>query len=712
MVFLRTILILALLVLQASFAWSAPAEDLAALKDQLQKEVGHKSCATIVPLANSIYEKDANDLLALQTIVKCMRTEQNIDHYALQAKEIFEDSKILSIVPKLLEVAQVKELVPILREVEVKKDKSISDYLMINQIYERLGEPEKQIEALQGAVQAAPNDPRPLLLLAAKHFETGHQDKNENLFNAYLEQAETGQKKIYLMAYVLALAYPLALSLGLVFVIWCFGLVLGYRKVEALNDWQDLKIWTPLLMLFVPPLLALRFWQTGKALPLGALLMILAIQIFFLFDPILSKIYGPVLRIIGKIFYFVFSGTILAKKLATFSPGTRFLIAFTTLLFVGTIAPTIEEADIRYGLLIFSSFLLYATIGSLMISFLRSRRSLVASLRWIGLAATIPFLISYVVSSWSSLGAPLIYGQMPSPSAISSLESYLVFWGISFFLALHLGKIIAQAFIEPITEIVDKVALIEKGQFDAKVKVFSKDEIGGLGHAINRMGVGLERREKVEKTFRKYVDIEIAEKLLDGNDSDVRVEGTKVNAVIMFADIRGFTSMSERTPPEEIVKLLNQFFERMVKIVKAHGGVIDKFIGDNMMVVWGVPHPIEEAEKKAITAALAMLQEMAKWNKELEASGYSEIGIGIGINTGPMIAGSLGSPDHMEYTVIGDTVNTAQRAESAAKKQQLIVTEAMYEKIKTFVVATSLEPIKVKGKENLQVLWNVTGLSK
>ncbi|WP_413287930.1 adenylate/guanylate cyclase domain-containing protein [Bdellovibrio sp. HCB337] len=682
------------------------------MKEQLQKDVGQKSCASIVPLANSVYEKDSSDLLALQTIVKCMRSEQNIDHYALQAKEIFEDSKILSIVPKLLEVAQVKDLVPILREVEVKKDKSISDYLMINQIYERLGEPEKQIEALQGAIQAAPNDPRPLLLLAAKHFETGHQDKNENLFNTYFDQAETGQKKLYLMAYVLALAYPLALSLGLVFIIWCFALILGYRKIEALNDWHDLKIWTPLLVLFVPPLLALRFWQTGKALPLGALLLFMAIQVFFLFDPILSKIYGPVLRFIGKIFYFVFSGTILAKKLATFSPGTRFLIAFTTLLFVGTIAPTIEEADIRYGLLIFSSFLLYATIGSLMISFLRSRKSLVASLRWIGLAATIPFLISYVVSSWSNLGAPLLYGQMPSSSAISSLESYLVFWGISFFLALHLGKIIAHAFIEPITEIVDKVALIEKGQFDAKVKVFSKDEIGGLGHAINRMGVGLERREKVEKTFRKYVDSQIAEKILDGNESDVRVEGTNVNAVIMFADIRGFTSLAEKTTPEEIVKLLNQFFERMVKIVKSHGGVIDKFIGDNMMVVWGVPHPIAEAEKRAVTAALAMLEEMARWNKELESNGYSEIGIGIGINTGPMIAGSLGSPDHMEYTVIGDTVNTAQRAESIAKKQQLIVTDVMYEKIKDIVMATSLEPIKVKGKENLQVWWSVTGLSK
>src|SRR5690606_35368665 len=99
------------------------------------------------------------------------------------------------------------------------------------------------------------------------------------------------------------------------------------------------------------------------------------------------------------------------------------------------------------------------------------------------------------------------------------------FWGVSVFLALHLGKIIAHAFIQPISEIINKVALIEKGLFDAKVQVFSKDEIGHLGHAINRMGSGLEKREKIEKTFRKYVDSKIAERILDGVETELRIEG-------------------------------------------------------------------------------------------------------------------------------------------------------------------------------------------
>jgi class 3 adenylate cyclase len=694
------------------FVWAISATDLEALKVRLKAESEKKSCISSLPLANAVYAEDPNDLYALQTIVKCTRSEQSINQYALHTKEMFERSKILSIVPKLLDVAQVKDLVPILREVEVKKEKSISDYLMINEIYERLGDPEKQIDTLKEAIRASPDDPRLLFLLATKQFANQRLGETKGLFKTYLAQAANRPGQIYLMAYVLALAYPLALSLSLVGLIWALALILGYRKIQVLNDWHDLKLRLPLLVLVVPPLLAFRFWQTGKALPVGALLLFLCIQIFFLLDPLLSKVYRPILRFIGKFFYFVFNGTVLAKKMAELSSGTRFLISFVTLLFLGTIAPTIDIPDLKYSLIILCSMVLYTTIGSLMISFLRSRKSLVVSLRWIGIVATFPFLISYVVSNWSSLGPPLLYGEMPSPVAVDSLVSYLVFWGVSFFLALHLGKIIAQAFIQPMAEIIEKVSLIEKGQFDAKVKVFSKDEIGDLGHAINRMGSGLEKREKIEKTFRKYVDHQIAERILDGVENELRIEGQNVDAVVLFADIRGFTSLSEKTSPEEVVKMLNQFFERMVKIIQQNGGVIDKFIGDNVMAVWSVPYPIEDAEKKAITAAIGMLKEMEKWNQELTRQGRAEIGVGIGLNTGKMIAGSIGSADRMEYTVIGDTVNTAQRAESIAKKQQLVVTDAMYEKIKDLVEATPLEPTKVKGKENLQSWWSVTGIKE
>lgn len=689
-------------------------DDLVELKAKLGAEIERRSCSSSLPIANAIYDRDPGDVPALQTIVKCTRSEQHIHQYSLQAKEIFERSRILSIIPKLLEVAQVKDLVPILREVEVKKDKSIADYLMINEIYERLGDPEKQIETLKEAVKAEPGDVRPLILLASKQFQANHRDELKaeatDLIRNFFANAAKQPSQIYLMAYVLALAYPIPLCVGLVALIWLLAGALYYRKVEAVKDWQELSLRMPILVATVPLLLAFRFWQTGKALPIGAMLLILCAQAFLLFNPILKRLYVPLLGYAAKTFYFVFNGTKLAKKLAALSPGTRFLISFATLVVLGVIAPTIDVPDLKYGLIIFCSFILYATIGSLMISFLRSRTSLETSLRWIGIVATFPFLISYILSNWQSLGTPLMFGEIPSPSAVDSLASYLLFWGVSFFLALHLGKIIAQAFIQPITEMIEKVARIEKGDFEARVEVYSRDEIGLLGHAVNRMGHGLGKREKIEKTFRKYVDKQIAERILEGVESEVRIEGQSVNAVVLFADIRGFTSFSEKTTPEHVVKMLNQFFERMVKIVQLNGGVIDKFIGDNMMAVWGIPYPIEDAEKKAITAGIAMLKEMESWNKELKSQGQAEIGIGIGINAGAMIAGSIGSSDHMEYTVIGDTVNTAQRAESIAKRQQMVVTDTMYDRVRHLVQATPLEPVKVKGKESLQHWYAVTGL--
>jgi adenylate cyclase len=456
--------------------------------------------------------------------------------------------------------------------------------------------------------------------------------------------------------------------------------------------------------------LAFRFWQSGKALPFGALLVLLMFEIFLLAKPYLQKIYSPIFHFINQIIYFVFNGILLARKLDNLPSGTRVFIAIMTLTVLGTIAPTIEIPDLRYGLTIFCAFLFYATLGSLLVSFIRSRTSLSSSLRWIAIAATLPFLISYVISNWNSLGAPLLYARIPSTKAVDSLFNYLVFWGVSLVLSLHLSKIIAQALVEPIREIINKVSRIENGELTAKVSVFSKDELGSLGHAINRMGGGLERREKIEKIFHKYIDKQIAERILEGCETEVRIEGKKTHAVVLFADIRGYTTLSENTPVQDVVRLLNQYFERMVKIVRKHDGVVDKFIGDNLMAVWGVPYEKPGAEEKAVRAALDMIKEIQIWNEEIQKQGYPALAIGIGLNAGTVIAGSLGSSEHMEYTVIGDVVNTAQRAESIAKRNELLITDVIHQKLKEFIVATPLDPIKVKGKKIIQNYWAVTDI--
>jgi class 3 adenylate cyclase len=684
--------------------------NLIELKTKLIQELKAGTCISTLALARKIYLLDPKDLRALETIAECTQADNDIHNYASGAKEIFEQSRILSIVPHILEMAQVKELVPILKEVEVKKDKSLNDYLMLNEIYERLGEPEKQISALKEAIQSAPGDPRPLLLLAAKKLDAGEKEEALGIFRNYLSLSNPHPGQIYLMAYVFALIYPLSSAIGLLLLIWLSAYFLIYHQNKGKNESYEIKIGISTILFIIPSLLAFRFWQSGKALPFGALLVIFLIEVFLLAKPTLRKIYAPLFRLINRIIFFVFNGILLARKLDALPSGSRVFIALITLTVLGTIAPTIEIPDLRYAVTIFSAFLFYATLGSLLVSFLRSRTSLLLSLRWIAIAATLPFLISYLISNWNSLGSPLLYARLPATKAIDSLFNYLVFWGVSLFLSLHLSKIIAQALVEPIQEIIKKVARIEKGELTAKVNVFSKDEIGSLGQAINRMGNGLERREKIEKIFHKYIDKQIADRILEGCETEVRIEGRKTHAVVLFADIRGYTSMSENIPVQEIVKILNDYFERMVKVVQKHEGVVDKFIGDNLMAVWGVPYEKFRAEEKAVKAALEMLKEIETWNQELEKQGSPTLAIGIGLNAGTVIAGSLGSSDHMEYTVIGDVVNSAQRAESIAKGNELLITDSVYDKIKHLVVATPLDPIKVKGKEIIQNYWSVTEL--
>ncbi|MGZ3772479.1 MAG: adenylate/guanylate cyclase domain-containing protein [Pseudobdellovibrionaceae bacterium] len=644
--------------------------------------------------------------------------------YADETKKIFEKSQILSIVPKLLDMAQIKDLVPILKEVEVKKDKDIYDYLMLNEIYDQLNEPEKQIHNLEEAVSLSPDDPRPLLLLAKKMMEVGRETEAQKLFYKYLTTTKPHPGRIYLAAYVWAVMYPISVSLGLVFLILFFAILImkrdnrqfGHLEDVRLNVPEEVKIKfkipvkIPLFFILIPSILAVRFSQTKQALPFGALLLFAFSALFFVLKPYFEKIYKPIGQFISGVFAFIFNGIFFSRKLEHLPIGWKFLLAFTTLTLFTTILPTIQNHDLKYGSMAMTALVFYSTLGSVLVSFLHTRKSLVSSLRWIAIAATMPFIVSYVVSNWNSLGAPLMYARLPSMHAVDGLFNYLIFWGVSLLLALHLGKIIADALIQPLNEIISKVAQIEKGDLLAKVNILSKDEIGLLALAINRMGDGLAKREKLEKTFKKYVDKEIVSKILD-NES-VYVQGQQLEAVILFADIRGFTSLSEKVSPQIMVKLLNHFFDKMVPVVKKHGGVVDKFIGDNIMVVWGVPNPIPNAEEKSLLASLEMQEEVKKINSEIEKDFGVKLGIGIGLNTGYVIAGSIGCSEHMEYTVIGDVVNSAQRAESQAKAQQILVTEDFYKKVQHLVQATKLDPIHVKGKEHDQIYWCVSALNQ
>ncbi|MBI2251412.1 MAG: adenylate/guanylate cyclase domain-containing protein [Armatimonadetes bacterium] len=181
---------------------------------------------------------------------------------------------------------------------------------------------------------------------------------------------------------------------------------------------------------------------------------------------------------------------------------------------------------------------------------------------------------------------------------------------------------------------------------------------------------------------------------------------------MFFSDIRGFTSLSEKLPPEEVVGLLNEYYALMTAIAVKYNAYIDKFIGDCMMLVFSAPMPKNDDAQRAVKAAWEMQKEIINLQEKWQKLGKPTFSIGIGINTGEVILGNIGSKHKMDYTVIGDNVNLAARLYAAAKGGQILISQNTYEEIKNFTIANKLEPIKVKGKEKPVEIYEVLNLKE
>jgi adenylate cyclase len=176
---------------------------------------------------------------------------------------------------------------------------------------------------------------------------------------------------------------------------------------------------------------------------------------------------------------------------------------------------------------------------------------------------------------------------------------------------------------------------------------------------------------------------------------------------VFFSDVRGFTSMSEKMEPQEVQQLLSEYFTEMTSILFKYGGTLDKFMGDAVMAFFGNPEPQPDHAMRAVMMALEMQEAVNTLNQKWLTEGRRTIGVGMGINTGDVTVGNLGSKDFLDYTVIGDTVNLACRLEQNAKAGDIIITQATYDEVKQAVEAEPMEPIKVKGKSEPIPIYRV-----
>jgi len=216
----------------------------------------------------------------------------------------------------------------------------------------------------------------------------------------------------------------------------------------------------------------------------------------------------------------------------------------------------------------------------------------------------------------------------------------------------------------------------------------------------------LAREEVARANYSRFLPEYVVTQMLE-NPESFKLGGASQTITILFADIRGFTRISEHAPPEKIVSLLNRYFSAMTDIIFAHGGTLDKYLGDGLMALFGAPAATPDDASNALNAAVAMQRRLLGINKELRDEGFSEIGVGMGLHTGEAIVGYIGSDRRSEYTAIGDTVNTSARLESNARGGEILISDATAKAAHSRYKLKAREPIMVKNRQQPVNLWEV-----
>ena len=260
----------------------------------------------------------------------------------------------------------------------------------------------------------------------------------------------------------------------------------------------------------------------------------------------------------------------------------------------------------------------------------------------------------------------------------------------------------------PVSALVKRMKAVAAGDFNCKTSVLYADELGQLKGHFNMMLDGLVERDHIKDTFGRYVSLEIAEKIM--KSGKVNLAGEEIQATVLFSDIRGFTPMSEKLPPVELIRFLNEYFTFVTRPITENRGVINKFMGDAVMAIFSPVFGVEDHQAAALKAALGMRVALKEFNAQ---SKYPEVFFGVGVHSGALVAGNVGTEARLEYTVLGDTVNVASRIETQTKAAatQILLSDATVQGLDKSrfpgVDFIKCEPVLMKGKSNKMVLYKV-----
>lgn len=295
--------------------------------------------------------------------------------------------------------------------------------------------------------------------------------------------------------------------------------------------------------------------------------------------------------------------------------------------------------------------------------------------------------VAVLVSFTAALAAGA--GSLVEGTSARLAVAIAVAFGMTATLGVVLGSVLARSVASPVAQLLKATGEVARGNLDTRVPVAAWDEMGSLAKAFNTMVRGLREREALRSAMGAYVHPDIARRVLEEGEL---LEGIEADASVLVLDVRGFTALSDQMAATEAVAFLNQLFSSVVPIVDARGGHVNKFLGDGLLAVFGVPERLEDHADRAVAAAREIV-------RQVRDDYRGAVRIGIGINSGPVVAGTIGGGAHLEYGLIGDTVNVAARIEQLTKdvSDSILISEATRSRCSS-VVTEPRGAVTLRGK--------------
>jgi len=272
--------------------------------------------------------------------------------------------------------------------------------------------------------------------------------------------------------------------------------------------------------------------------------------------------------------------------------------------------------------------------------------------------------------------------------------------------SIVLSIFVSKSVSIPLKKIEAAMKEVEKGNLNVHGGIISNDEIGSVTEGFNRMVKGLKESESIKDSFGKYVSQEIRDEILEGR---VSLDGEMKRVTLLFSDLRNFTPFVESTHPKQVITIMNQYFTQMTEAIKENRGLVLQYVGDEIEAVFGAPVSYDDHTDMAVEAALDMRRRLILLNQSLEKKGFSPFQHGIGIHTGAVLAGNIGSKDRISYALVGDAVNLASRIGGLTKKFScdVILSQTTHDLLTGTFLTEQLSSVKVKGKKEGVMIYRL-----